>query len=111
MTGPWLTPRPSRKRLGWRSATRRKPAAAVAAAAVAVPAAWSGGSAGTTVKVGLIAPVQAPFFSDTQSVGAAKAAIRALNAKGGLHGHPIELVFCNEKNLATQASTCARQLV
>jgi ABC-type branched-subunit amino acid transport system substrate-binding protein len=84
---------------------------AAAAAAVAVPTAWSGSSAETPVKVGLIAPVQAPFFNDTQSVAAAKAAIKAWNAKGGLHGHPIQLVFCNEKNVATTASACARQLV
>ena len=88
-------------------------AVAVLAAAVLVPVALGGSGAhkATVYKFGLIVPEQAPYFDDTQSIGAANAAIRAINARGGFNGVKAQLDFCNEKNDPNVASACARQMV
>lgn len=40
-----------------------------------------------------------------------KAAAEAINAKGGIEGHPIEVTECDLQNLPDQAVRCARQAV
>ena len=86
---------------------------ALALAAMIVPVAFGGltGKQAKTIKFGLIIPEKAPYFDDTQSLGAAKAALRAINARGGFNGAKGVLVYCNEKNDANVASACARQMV
>ncbi|GAA1851353.1 hypothetical protein GCM10009836_34160 [Pseudonocardia ailaonensis] len=75
-------------------------------------AATAGGAgvSGEPVKIGVIAPVNASIsYPDVPA--AAKAAARSLNAKGGINGRPIEIVYCNDRFEANQAAACARQLV
>src|SRR4051794_18856108 len=86
-------------------------AAAAVAAAVAVPAGLGGSTAGTPIKLGLIAPSGVVSYNLQTSIAAVKAAVADWNAKGGIHGHPIELVYCNDKGDAATSVTCARQLV
>jgi ABC-type branched-subunit amino acid transport system substrate-binding protein len=86
-------------------------ACAAALAAVIVPVALGSSSAKPTVKFGIIVPEKAPFFDDTQSLGAANAALHAINARGGFNGVKGQLIFCNEKNDPNVASACARQMV
>ncbi len=87
--------------------------AAAVTAVLAVPAALgsSGAQKAKTIQFGLIVPEKAPYFDDTQSIGAAKAALRAINARGGFNGVKGSLIFCNEKNDPNAASACARLMV
>jgi ABC-type branched-subunit amino acid transport system substrate-binding protein len=63
------------------------------------------------VKVGLIVAV-GTAISDQPSVrSAAQAGVAALNARGGMHGHKVDLVYCNDKADPNQAATCARTMV
>lgn len=41
----------------------------------------------------------------------ATAAGMAVNANGGIGGHPVEIIFCNEKNDPNEAANCAREAV
>jgi ABC-type branched-subunit amino acid transport system substrate-binding protein len=45
------------------------------------------------------------------TVSADKAFIKAINAKGGLGGHPLTLDFCNDKNDPNTTITCAQQMI
>jgi ABC-type branched-subunit amino acid transport system substrate-binding protein len=42
-------------------------------------------------------------------VAAIKAGVRAVNASGGINGHPVVFTPCNDKGDPNQATTCARQ--
>jgi ABC-type branched-subunit amino acid transport system substrate-binding protein len=44
-------------------------------------------------------------------VAAAKAAILAVNSRGGINGHQVVLDFCNENLNPSQAAACGRQMV
>jgi ABC-type branched-subunit amino acid transport system substrate-binding protein len=100
----------------------RKLSAATALLAVGVVVAACGGddSGGSkassstatksTIKFGLINPTGS-FTSFPDVNGATKAAVRALNARGGLAGHKVELVVCNDKTDDALAAKCARQMV
>jgi ABC-type branched-subunit amino acid transport system substrate-binding protein len=63
------------------------------------------------VKIGIIAPVNSPTFNLPDNIGAVRAGIAALNKRGGLDGHPVQMDWCNDKSDANQTVTCARQMV
>lgn len=69
-----------------------------------------GDTKGAPVKIGVIASVNAAI-SYPDVVSAEQAAARALNKKGGINGHPIQIVYCNDNFNPNQAATCARNLV
>lgn len=46
-----------------------------------------------------------------EEVGAATAAVRAVNAQGGISGHQVKLDFCNEGLDPNKARACARAMV
>jgi branched-chain amino acid transport system substrate-binding protein len=93
----------------------------VAAAAGVLLAACSSGGGGATgsgpsaagpklngspIKLGMIMnPNYLPF-----APSGAQAAIAAINAAGGVKGHPLELDVCNNQGDANAAAACARQL-
>lgn len=92
--------------------------AAVAAALVAgCGSSGSGGSGGATGATGsrvslmIIAPTGTQGVNYPDAVAAAKAAVRAINGRGGLKGHPVDLVFCNAKNDVPTAQACAQKAV
>jgi ABC-type branched-subunit amino acid transport system substrate-binding protein len=65
---------------------------------------------GPAIKIGQIAPVGGQVdYPDMRA--AAEGAVRGLNARGGIAGRPVKLVFCNEGNTPNAASACARKLV
>jgi ABC-type branched-subunit amino acid transport system substrate-binding protein len=68
-------------------------------------------AAGASVKLMVIAPTGTAGSNYPDIVGATKAAVRGLNTRGGIKGHPVELVYCNEKNDAETAKSCANQAV
>lgn len=82
----------------------------------------SGGSGGATasagsspsgspVKLMIIAPTGTAAVNYPDAVGATRAAVRAINARGGLKGHPVELLYCNAKNDVPTAQACAQKAV
>ena len=65
---------------------------------------------GEPIKIGNIVPVGGQVnYPDI--VASAKAAVRGINARGGVNGHPLELITCNEGNSPNTASACARKLI
>lgn len=73
----------------------------------------SGGTsaAGSPVKLMIIAPTGTAGTNYPEMVAAARAAVRGVNARGGIAGHPVVLEHCNEKNDAATAKKCAQQAV
>lgn len=63
------------------------------------------------VKVGLIVAVGTPNSAVPSAVSALNAAVRGVNARGGLKGHRVEMVFCNDKADPNEAARCARRMV
>lgn len=63
------------------------------------------------VKVGMIAPIGTPNTDLKEGPAGLSAAIRALNARGGLNGHRVEMVFCNDKDDPNEGVRCARRMV
>lgn len=66
---------------------------------------------GSPVKVMVIAPTDNTVFVLPELEVAAKAAARFLNARGGINGHPIDVLYCNDKNDPNLATKCAQQAV
>jgi ABC-type branched-subunit amino acid transport system substrate-binding protein len=86
--------------------------AALTALAVAAIAPAGAGAAGRApVNVGLIAPQGTAAFNETLDIAAVKAAVRMLNRRGGLAGHRIDLVYCNDKGDPNQTAECGRQMI
>jgi ABC-type branched-subunit amino acid transport system substrate-binding protein len=65
---------------------------------------------GTPVKIGLITVV-GTALNFVDQVAAANAAIRQVNSQGGISGHRVELVFCNEALNPNDGAACARDMV
>ena len=65
---------------------------------------------GAPIKLGMITNAgTAVDFSD--EIVTAEAAVRALNAKGGIDGHEVVFVWCNEALDPNRALACAREMV
>ncbi|WP_322749404.1 MULTISPECIES: ABC transporter substrate-binding protein [unclassified Frankia] len=67
------------------------------------------GSSGAPVTLMIIAPTGTTGGNYPEMVAAARAAVRGVNARGGIKGHPVELVHCNENNDGSAAAACAKQ--
>src|SRR5436190_21318147 len=90
--------------------------AAAAAVAVAVGAAagtsGAASSASSPIKVGIVAPAEgSPIINGEAGRAAMMAGVAALNKRGGLGGHPVQVVYCNDKTDPNEAAACGRQLV
>ncbi|HVX21916.1 MAG TPA: ABC transporter substrate-binding protein [Acidimicrobiales bacterium] len=69
------------------------------------------GAAGGTVVVMASASVNSSVVSNPPMIQGAQAAVSYLNAHGGLHGHHIKLIVCDNKNTPNLEVACARQAV
>lgn len=82
-------------------------AGATSGAAAPVPLA---AAKGTPIKFLQTAPVDSPILSfPTYRTGASVAAA-AINAAGGINGRPIQIEFCDDKNIPTVAAQCVSTL-
>lgn len=63
------------------------------------------------IKVGMIAPIGPPDSDLPEMPAALSAGIEALNARGGLNGHRVKMVYCNDREIPDLAAKCARRLV
>lgn len=70
----------------------------------------SGGGNKSTLKVGIALPIHA-VVDYAEAVAAAQGAVRAVNAKGGVDGHPLELMTCNTALNPTKEQACARDMI
>jgi hypothetical protein len=68
-------------------------------------------ASGTPVRLMVIAPTGTAGANYPELVAAARAAVRGVNGRGGISGHRVELLYCNERNDATTAKRCAQQAV
>ncbi|KAA1394218.1 ABC transporter substrate-binding protein [Aeromicrobium ginsengisoli] len=66
---------------------------------------------GEPVTVMTIAPVDTAAINQPEIMEAAKASAKALNAAGGLGGHEVKVITCNDGNDPNTAAACARQAV
>jgi ABC-type branched-subunit amino acid transport system substrate-binding protein len=66
---------------------------------------------GDPIKVMTIAPVDTAAINTPEIVTAAEAATVTINNAGGINGHKLELVSCNDGNDPNTAAECARQAV
>ncbi|WP_371619697.1 ABC transporter substrate-binding protein [Streptomyces sp. NBC_00454] len=73
----------------------------------------SGGSGGTgsTLTVMTFAPEGTKATNMPGMPGMAKAYERWVNAKGGINGHKLRVLTCNEHNTPTGAADCARKAI
>lgn len=63
------------------------------------------------LKVGMIAPIGPPDADIPEMPAALSAGIRALNERGGIHGRPVQLIYCNDRDDPGLAVKCAKQMV
>lgn len=66
---------------------------------------------GDPVKVMTLAPVDTAAINTPEIITAAEAAVATLNNAGGLGGHEVELIACNDGNDPNTAGECARKAV
>lgn len=66
---------------------------------------------GDPIKVMTIAPVDTAAINVPEVITAAEAASITINNAGGINGHKVELISCNDGNDPNTASECARQAV
>ncbi|MFD3695784.1 ABC transporter substrate-binding protein [Streptomyces sp. NPDC058646] len=70
----------------------------------------SGGSGGT-ITVMTFAPEETKATNMPGMPGMAKAYERWVNSRGGINGHKLRVLTCNEKNTPTGAADCARKAI
>jgi branched-chain amino acid transport system substrate-binding protein len=71
----------------------------------------AGPSGSAPLKVMVIATLSSDAFSWPEDASGAQAAAAAVNAAGGVNGHKIEILACNDQNDPNAAGNCARQAV
>jgi len=71
----------------------------------------AGGLKGDPIKIGQIGPTGTAGYNAQDSVAVANAAVRGVNKRGGIKGHPLEMDYCNDQDDPNKAAACARQLV
>jgi ABC-type branched-subunit amino acid transport system substrate-binding protein len=95
-------------------------AAAVAAALVTACASSSqsgssgdsdGTASGSPVKIMATGILSTPAANFAESVNGAEAAADAINKAGGISGHPIQIISCNDNLNAADAISCAREAI
>src|SRR6478735_2989636 len=73
----------------------------------------SDGSSGSdsTIKVMTWAPLKSQLTNYPAIAEAAKAYGKYINAKGGINGHKVQVLICDEGGDPTKATDCARQAI
>jgi ABC-type branched-subunit amino acid transport system substrate-binding protein len=68
---------------------------------------------GPPIKLGIYEPIASNPAGNSypDTLAAVKAAVRAINATGGIHGSSVEVDFCDPKEDPNVAAACARQFV
>src|SRR5580698_6228563 len=91
--------------------------ALLSAAVLTISACSSSGSKGdasstaNTSAVGGLIPIQSSAYNQPDAKTGLDAAISAVNAAGGVSGHPLKLDFCDTQYTVNGELACARQMV
>jgi branched-chain amino acid transport system substrate-binding protein len=94
------------------SSSGSKDAASSTAATSAAGGSSSGAAAtGTPITVGGLIPIQSSAYNQPDAKTGLDAAISAVNAAGGVKGHPLKLDFCDTQYTVNGELACARQMV
>jgi branched-chain amino acid transport system substrate-binding protein len=80
-------------------------------AATATSAAGTRSSASSPITIATSFPVNTTLQNFEEVGSGAKAAVDAINRAGGIKGHKINLVTCDNQNDANQSVACARQAI
>ncbi len=75
------------------------------------PAPAPAGPKGSPVKLLSIVPLTTPTTNFPEQAGAVKAAVRALNKRGGINGHLVQVDVCDSKNDQAAGEACGRKAV
>ncbi|MEU6476169.1 ABC transporter substrate-binding protein [Streptomyces sp. NPDC047017] len=107
---PSALPMPAGRRRALSAAAALAACASLAAGCGAVPGA-TGGSGGGTVTVMTWAPENTPATNKPGMPAMARAYARRVNAEGGIAGHKLKVLTCNDSNDSVEAAKCARLAV
>lgn len=66
---------------------------------------------GSPVTIMVTAPLSSPDFSVPEVASGAQAAAAAVNAAGGISGHPVRIVTCNDQANPNNAAQCAQTAI
>ena len=66
---------------------------------------------GAAIQLGTLIPLTGTGLNFPDYLAGAKAAVQSINASGGINGHKINLVECDDQNNPNQATTCARNMI
>ena len=87
------------------SASSSSPAAATSSASS------SAASGGAPIKLMTMGTISSPEFSLPSIPVGAQIAVNALNSAGGINGHKVQLIACNDQNNPNTAAQCAREAI
>jgi len=91
------------------SACSSSPSSSSSGSSAGASSAGAAAASGSPIKIGIIVPIHA-VVDYSEAVSAAKGAVLAINAKGGVNGHPLQLLTCNSALLPTTEQACDRQM-
>src|SRR5262249_8781522 len=84
---------------------------APSASAAASSASTAANLSGAPVVIGSMYPISANIATFPQLQYMAQIAVDVVNANGGIKGHPLQWVHCDDKGDPNVAATCANQLI
>jgi ABC-type branched-subunit amino acid transport system substrate-binding protein len=90
------------------SSSSSSTSASSATTAAAAGASTGGTTSGSPVTLMVIDVENGPEANSPEDVAGAKAAALAINANGGINGHPVKIVSCNDQFNPNVAAQCAR---
>jgi ABC-type branched-subunit amino acid transport system substrate-binding protein len=71
----------------------------------------SSAGGGAPIKLMTMGPISSPQFSLPSIPVGAQIAVNKLNAAGGINGHKVQLIVCNDQNNPNTAAQCAREAI
>jgi ABC-type branched-subunit amino acid transport system substrate-binding protein len=96
---------------GSSSNTSAGSSSAAGASPTSSQSASSGGASGSPIKVMVIGPFNAPVAAVPQVGAGGQAAGDAINAAGGVNGHKVDVILCDDQENPNKSAECAHQAV
>jgi ABC-type branched-subunit amino acid transport system substrate-binding protein len=66
---------------------------------------------GSTINIGTLVPLTGTGINDPTWLAGMQGAVKGINARGGIQGHPVALIECDDQNNPNQAMACAQEMV
>ena len=71
----------------------------------------SSASSGAPIKLMTMGVISSPQFSEPSIPVGAQIAVNEINSAGGISGHKLQLIVCNDQNNPNDAAQCAREAI